>query len=49
MLIGPPVIGFAADATSLPVALGLVVALCALMTALAGLVRSERAAAVDPG
>jgi MFS family permease len=47
ILIGPPVIGFAADAFSLPVALGLVVGLCALMAALAGLVgeresRSER-------
>jgi MFS family permease len=41
VLIGPPAIGFAADATSLPVALGLVVALCALMTALAGLVRGR--------
>jgi MFS family permease len=39
-LTGPPVIGFATDAASLPVALGLVVALCALMTVLAGLVRT---------
>jgi MFS family permease len=39
VLIGPPLIGFAADATSLPVALGLIVALCGLMAALAGLVR----------
>jgi MFS family permease len=38
VLIGPPAIGFAADATSLPIALGLVVALCALVAALAGLV-----------
>jgi fucose permease len=38
VLIGPPVIGFAADATSLPVALGLVVALCVLVTLLGGLV-----------
>jgi MFS family permease len=41
VLVGPPVIGFLADATSLPVALALIVALCALMAALAGLVRSE--------
>jgi hypothetical protein len=39
-LIGPPVIGFATDAAPLPGALGLVVALCALMTVLAGLVRA---------
>jgi MFS family permease len=45
-LIGPPVIGFVTDAASLPVALGLVVALCALITLLAGLVR---AAPVAPG
>jgi MFS family permease len=38
VLIGPPAIGFLADAASLPVALGLVVALCALVAALAGLV-----------
>ena len=38
VLIGPPAIGFLADAVSLPVALGLVVALCALVAALAGLV-----------
>jgi fucose permease len=43
VLIGPPAIGFAADATSLPVALGLIVALCVLMTALAGLVRTSPA------
>jgi MFS family permease len=41
VVIGPPAIGFAADATSLPMALGLVVALCALMAALSGLVRTE--------
>ena len=38
VLIGPPAIGFLAEAASLPVALGLVVALCALVAALAGLV-----------
>ena len=38
VLIGPPAIGFLADAASLPAALGLVVALCALVAALAGLV-----------
>jgi MFS family permease len=43
VLIGPPVIGFIADATSLPVAFGLIVALCALMAALGGLVRSGAA------
>ena len=43
VLIGPPAIGFIADATSLPVAFGLVVALCALMAALGGLVRSGAA------
>jgi len=43
VLIGPPVIGFLADATSLPLALGLVVVLCALMTLLAGLVRASPA------
>ena len=43
MLIGPPIIGFAADIFSLPVALGFVVGLCALITALAGLVRVDRA------
>ena len=43
VLIGPPAIGFAADATSLPIALGLIVALCALMTALGGLVRAGSA------
>ena len=42
ILIGPPMIGFLADASSLPVALGVIVALCALMAALAGLVRTER-------
>ena len=42
VLIGPPAIGFLADAASLPVALGLVVALCALVAALAGLVGSPR-------
>ena len=31
ILIGPPVIGFAADAISLPIALGFVVGLCALI------------------
>jgi MFS family permease len=41
VLIGPPAIGFAADASSLPIALGLVVALCALVTALGGLVRGD--------
>jgi MFS family permease len=40
ILIGPPAIGFAADVFSLPIALGLVVALCALVAALAGLVRA---------
>ena len=45
MLIGPPAIGFLADASSLPVALALVVALCALMAALAGLVRTAPAPA----
>jgi fucose permease len=38
VLIGPPVIGFLADASSLPVALSLIVLLCALIAALAGLV-----------
>jgi MFS family permease len=42
VLIGPPAIGFAADASSLPVALGLVVALCALVAALGGLVGGDR-------
>jgi MFS family permease len=42
VLIGPPAIGFAADAASLPVALGLVVALCGLVVALAGLVGGGR-------
>ena len=42
-LIGPPAIGFLADASSLPAALGLIVALCALMAALGGLVRTEGA------
>ena len=41
VLIGPVVIGFLADASSLPAALGLIVALCALIAALAGLVRGE--------
>ncbi len=45
ILVGPPIIGFLADATSLPVALGFIVALCALMAALAGLVRSEHESA----
>jgi fucose permease len=45
VLIGPPAIGFAADATSLPVALALVVALCALVAALSGLVRGGPEAA----
>ena len=45
VLIGPPIIGFLADATSLPIALGLVVALCALIAGLAGLVRTEPGAA----
>jgi MFS family permease len=40
VLIGPPAIGFLADASSLPASLGVVVALCALMVALAGLVRT---------
>jgi fucose permease len=44
VVIGPPAIGFAADATSLPTALGLVVALCALMAVLSGLVRRDPAA-----
>ena len=39
VLIGPPIIGFAADIFSLPIALGFVVGLCGLITALAGLVR----------
>ena len=43
VLIGPPIIGFAADIFSLPVALGFVVGLCGLITALAGLVRVDRA------
>jgi MFS family permease len=43
VLIGPPAIGFLADASSLPAALGLVVALCALMVVLAGLVRTAPA------
>ena len=34
-------IGFLADASSLPAALGVIVALCALMACLAGLVRTE--------
>jgi MFS family permease len=41
VLIGPPAIGFAADASSLPFALGLIVVLCALTAALSGLVRPE--------
>jgi MFS family permease len=41
ILIGPPMIGFLADASSLPAALGVIVALCALMACLAGLVRTE--------
>jgi MFS family permease len=41
VLIGPPAIGFLADASSLPAALGLIVGLCALMAVLGGLVRSE--------
>jgi len=41
ILIGPPMIGFLADASSLPAALGVIVALCALMASLAGLVRTE--------
>ena len=43
ILIGPPVIGFAADLFSLPIALGFVVGLCALIAALAGLVHGDRA------
>ena len=39
VLIGPPAIGFLADASSLPLALALIVALCVVMTGLAGLVR----------
>jgi fucose permease len=50
VLIGPPAIGFAADATSLPIALGLVVALCALVVALGGLVGGDRLKAIPhPG
>ncbi len=45
VLVGPPVIGFLADATSLALALGLIVALCALMVALAGLVGGRPGAA----
>jgi fucose permease len=41
VLIGPPAIGFLADASSLPIALSLIVALCALITVLSGLVRGE--------
>jgi MFS family permease len=41
ILIGPPAIGFLADASSLPIAFGLIVALCALVAVLGGLVRSE--------
>jgi MFS family permease len=41
ILIGPPMIGFLADASSLPAALGVIVALCALMAALAGLVHTD--------
>ena len=44
ILIGPPAIGFAADASSLPAALGLIVGLCALMAVLGGLVRTEPSA-----
>ncbi len=44
VLVGPPLIGFLADASSLPFALGLIVVLCALMAALGGLVRPEAAA-----
>jgi MFS family permease len=40
VLVGPPMIGFLADASSLPAALSVVVALCALMAGLAGLVRT---------
>lgn len=43
VLIGPPAIGFLADATSLPAALGLIVALCTLIAVLAGLVRTQPA------
>jgi MFS family permease len=46
VLIGPPVIGFAADLFSLPIALGLVVGLCALIAALAGLVRGDRGTSI---
>jgi cyanate permease len=35
-LVGPPFVGFLADATSLRLALGVVVALCALIVVLAG-------------
>ena len=42
VVIGPPLIGFAADLFSLPIALGLVVGLCALVAALAGLVHGGR-------
>jgi hypothetical protein len=35
-LVGPPLIGFAAELTSLPVALGLVCAGCAFLAAGAG-------------
>jgi fucose permease len=45
VLIGPVVIGFLADASSLPAALALIVALCALIATLAGLVRGEPAPA----
>jgi MFS family permease len=47
ILIGPPAIGFAADAFSLPVALGLVVGLCALIAALAGLVHGNRETGIE--
>ena len=41
VLVGPPAIGFLADASSLPRALALIVILCAVITALSGLVRAE--------
>jgi MFS family permease len=44
VLIGPPAIGFLADATSLPVALVLIVGLCGVIAGLSGLVRGVPAA-----
>lgn len=45
-LVGPPAIGFLADATSLPFALSLLVVLCAAIVVLAGAVGSNEATSI---